>query len=782
MEKQKTEYGYQKKYNGSYGTNGFYLTFANSSAIGDDLSGNTNDWTANNLAASDVVPDSPTKNFATMNSLMIGDARVHSGAAYSEGNLKVACGGFSTSTIGGGYSTIAIPKDKKIYCEIYNPNQAGDLWGAGVLIDKHVQANNQMGGNGSIACYNRSVFVNGSENDYGSSAGLGGLGVAKLAAGDVLGIAVDGTTGKVWFSRNGTYFKSPTTNNTGTTGNPSAGTNEIGTVNNTAAINPSGEIFIYLTGNGSVDDLYINFGQDSTFAGNKSAGSETDANSDGLFQYAVPTDYVCLSTISLSEPTIGPEQNTQTDDHFDTLLWTGNGTNAGDAQEINGLDFQPDLVWTKGRGGPASNPNAGLQYHEWHDSIRGAGVRLFSNDTNGESNKQTITSFDNDGFTVAMGTEGQSGTNQNLTTMVGWSWKAGGATPTKTYKVVVDNDGANKYRFRNSANNATFATYAPTIELQEGGTYVFDWSDDGTNGAVSAQSHPIRFSTTSNGTHGGGTEYTTGVVKNDSAYTTTITVAAGAPTLYYYCQYHSGMGGQVNTNSTFGSSNFDGNIMSKVTVNKTSGFSIATFTMPDAQKIIGHGLDVKPDMIIFKLLSTGNWMVWHNSFGENTNNVVLLNTTAGKVDSGGSAGNWFRGITTTTTEIKTAGSYAGIGDYVMYSFSNVPGYQTVGSYVGNGSSDGTFVFTNFAVKWLLVKRTNGGGGWHMFDNKRSPFNEIDVRLEADNNDAENTSGPPHMDFLSNGFKMRTSFDNMNASGGTYIYLAIGDSFKYANAR
>ena len=78
-----------------------------------------------------------------------------------------------------------------------------------------------------------------------------------------------------------------------------------------------------------------------------------------------------------------------------------------------------------------------------------------------------------------------------------------------------------------------------TLELLEGNTYIFDWS--------SATSHPFRFSTTSNGTHGGGTEYTTGVTVNTSTYKTTIVVGSSAPTLYYYCQYHSGMGGQANT-------------------------------------------------------------------------------------------------------------------------------------------------------------------------------------------------------------------------------------------
>ena len=101
-----------------------------------------------------------------------------------------------------------------------------------------------------------------------------------------------------------------------------------------------------------------------------------------------------------------------------------------------------------------------------------------------------------------------------------------------TFTVTVANPGSgNKYYID--------GVLQATLTLSEGQTYVFNWS--------AATSHPLRFSTTSDGTHGGGSEYTTGVVKDDSAYTTTITVAASAPTLYYYCQYHSGMGGQINT-------------------------------------------------------------------------------------------------------------------------------------------------------------------------------------------------------------------------------------------
>ena len=101
-----------------------------------------------------------------------------------------------------------------------------------------------------------------------------------------------------------------------------------------------------------------------------------------------------------------------------------------------------------------------------------------------------------------------------------------------TFAVTVANPGSGNKYYIDTVLQAT-------LNLNEGRTYIFNWS--------AATGHPLRFSTTSDGTHGGGSEYTTGVVKDDSAYTTQITVAASAPTLYYYCQYHSGMGGQINT-------------------------------------------------------------------------------------------------------------------------------------------------------------------------------------------------------------------------------------------
>ena len=134
---------------------------------------------------------------------------------------------------------------------------------------------------------------------------------------------------------------------------------------------------------------------------------------------------------------------------------------------------------------------------------------------------------------VTISTTGDADVTVNPTGSAGTS-AVGSPTVTgdTVYTVTVANPGSgNKYYIDGALQ--------PTLNLSEGSTYVFNWS--------AATGHPLRFSTTSDGTHGGGSEYTTGVTINTGAYTSTITVAVGAPTLYYYCQYHSGMGGQINT-------------------------------------------------------------------------------------------------------------------------------------------------------------------------------------------------------------------------------------------
>ena len=226
-------------------------------------------------------------------------------------------------------------------------------------------------------------------------------------------------------------------------------------------------------------------------------------------------------------------------ENFNTVLWTGNSS----TQSITGVGFKPSFVWAKAR-------SVGYA-HNLFDSVRGATKSLVSSSTAAEITLSGLTSFDSDGFSLGSAID----TNLTTHTYVSWNWN-GGENSSKTFTVKVVSDSGNKYRFDD------FGTSAVTLDLEEGSTYVFDQSDSSNSG------HPLRFSTTSDGTHGSGSEYTTGVTTTgtpgSAGAKTTIVVAASAPTLYYYCSVHSGMGGQANTNSTAGASNFAGSIQSTV--------------------------------------------------------------------------------------------------------------------------------------------------------------------------------------------------------------------------
>jgi hypothetical protein len=437
-------------------------------------------------------------------------------------------------------------------------------------------------------------------------------------------------------------------------------------------------------------------------------------------------------------------------DYFDTIIYTGNGS---DPRTLTGVGFQPDWVWTKKRNGATG--------HRLVDSVRGVTKALFTNGTNVESTESNgLTAFASDGYTL-----GDNGNyNANSDTYVSWNWLASGTAPSQTYTVKVVSDSGNKYRFDD------FGTSAVTLDLQEGGTYTFDQSDSSNSG------HPLRFSTTSDGTHGGGSEYTTNVTTTgtpgSAGAKTVITVASSAPTLYYYCSVHSGMGGQANTNTTHGSSNFSGSIQANVSANTTAGFSAVSYTGTGSNATIGHGLGVAPKMIIIKNLgATQGWCVYHESIG--ATKFLSLNSTDAQV----TASDRFND-TSPTSSVFSVGTHADTNGssatYVAYCFAEKKGYSKFGSYTGNASADGTFVYTGFKPAFFMVKRTDTTNDWQMHDSTRDTFNGVTQRLRANLSDAEATTGAFY-DFTSTGVKVRNTDFSMNASGGTYIYMAFAES-------
>jgi len=229
-----------------------------------------------------------------------------------------------------------------------------------------------------------------------------------------------------------------------------------------------------------------------------------------------------------------------------------------------------------------------------------------------------------------------------------------------------------------------------------------------------------------------------------------------------------------------GSTNTAGSITSTVSANTTSGFSVATFTKTaTTSETIGHGLGVAPSMIIVKARQTAgynSWAVWHTSIG--IGNYLELNTTAA---SQASSTIWNNTLPTSTV-FSMGTAWTSTVDMVAYCFAPIAGYSAFGSYTGNGSADGPFVFTGMRPAFVLIKNTSASGYWVIFDVARNTYNAMTSQLWPNGNDAEsNTYGV--IDAVSNGFKLRNTAAGYNDNGSNYIYMALASNpFKYSLAR
>jgi len=364
----------------TFGDQGWRLQFkqtgtgtASSTTIGADTSGNDNHWTSNSLVASDVVPDSPTNNFATLNSLFRGN---NNNRTISEGNLK-----YQPSTddmVSGNFGM----SSGKHYFEIY----VNDIEGTNNLFGITQETSTDF----SKSVHYRSG--SGEIVDALSSASTQ-TSLSNAANGNIVSISVDLDGGTVQFKLNNSNVGS-------------------------AVTIPSGTYFA-ITGNAnsSISGAKIwtfNFGQDSSFVGAATAQGNADANGIGDFYYAPPSGFLALCTANLPDPveTIDPAQGGSPQDYFNTVLWTGNGG----TQSITGVGFQPDFTWARAR-------NI-VENYVLYDSVRGATKDLRSDMTQAENTNSTgLTAFGSDGFSIGS----VAFVNQNSATYVAWNWKAGTA-------------------------------------------------------------------------------------------------------------------------------------------------------------------------------------------------------------------------------------------------------------------------------------------------------------------------------------------------------------------
>ena len=611
------DYGEWKpiEYEGTYGTNGFYLDFSDSGSLGTDASSNSNNWTPNNLSATDQMLDSPTNNFCTWNPLN----RAYSDIQLSQGNIQ------SKHTATGGWELVTgsqLMSSGKWYWEVIFTAQGTSVESVGLIEDTETI----IGGGLNYAGwkpkgYGWASHDNGFRHNNVSLASPG-----TYTTGDIMQIAYDADTRKCWIGKNNTWVLS---------GNPSAGTSPIATLDA-----PSGSGYYPATaGYGNAINI-ANFGQDSSFAGNKTAQGNQDSNGIGDFYYTPPTDFLALCTQNLPEPTVVPSE------HFNTVLYTGTGA----TQSITGVGFQPDFIWLKRR--------SSVQNNNVFDAVRGNTKLLATNTTDAEGTvSQFLNSFDSDGFTV--GTAGNVSANGE--TNVAWNWKAG--------------------------------------------------------------------------------------------------------------------------NATLGTGDFtQGTIASTCSRNVDAGFSIVSYTGTGSAGTVGHGLSSAPELVIVKQRDyAGNhWVTWHGSACSGSQ--FLYMDVAGNMNTHGPI--WNSTVPSSTVfSVGTDNQTNRSGDGLIgYCFHSVDGYSKVGSYTGNGSSDGTFVYTGFRPAYLLMKVTNTASDWHVMDSARDVDNVVQFPIDPNSSSAEYGAND-RFDFLSNGFKLRQTSGSFNGNGNTYIYLAFAENpFKHTNAR
>jgi hypothetical protein len=242
------------------------------------------------------------------------------------------------------------------------------------------------------------------------------------------------------------------------------------------------------------------------------------------------------------------------------------------------------------------------------------------------------------------------------------------------------------------------------------------------------------------------------------------------------------------------STNTSGTITSTTSVNTTAGFGIVTYTgNGTAGSTVGHGLGVAPELVIWKKRSaTANWFVWSKAMDTATGSTgwLYLNLTNGKQTSAttNEYPTYKVDPTSTLLTLNGTGSSNGTNDstatYVAYCFAPVSGYSAMGSFTGNGSSDGPFVYVGFRTRWVMFKNASAAAtNWIIFDSTRNTYNVSNLTLDPASSNAELTSNGWDIDILSNGFKIRNTSSSNNGSGNTIIYAAFAENpFTISRAR
>lgn len=710
--------------------------------LGGDQSGNKNHFQPEGISqAHDVMLDTPTKNYATWNPLDLQET-ASTAPTFTEGNLSL-----STNSSGYGriHSTISLPSTSKWYAEFYSTSfdtigvrrKVGGGWPSGSSVLATVSSG------GSIT----------------NASGTSQSGLASWSSGDILGVEVDCDANTIQFLRNGSNY----------------GTSESFT-------HYADETFFTYTdgSSGTAYNAIANFGQDPTFAGNYTGTLESSE-----WAHSPSTGFKSLNTSNLAAPTVTPEEN------FATKRYTG----AGGSEEIN-LGFTPALTWIK------RWQDSGY-WHGLYDSVRGLSAgALASNSTNTEDSTQRVASFDSDsgseGFTLS--SSHYSYTNTSGKGFVSWNWKAhqgGPATRSHTLTLEV-----------NDLYGTAYDWYSTKLEVWEGSTKLKDIEQ------------PVYNS-------GGSTTYT--IKTNDTDKIKLVWDVDSS--MDWYAMYAVLKDSSNSTLASWDGNNWDGSSSTPAdgsnfylpsghdssnaaetgvvesptdtieAYNSAAGFTMIKYSGEGSSdgdtKTLNHSLGVPLELVIVKARTSidgydnGDWLVWHKDL--TSGNFLRLNATSGEDSE--SYGNNLIATNNSGSQHQVVvsngysydsgnGHYLNSGpdngsgeNYILYGWAGVEGHSKFGSYQGNTSSDGPFIYTGFRPSLVIIKKYSTSGSsknWWVIDSTRNGHNPIKQYLYTNSSGAEGTSTSNWIDFTSNGFKLRGSGSTTNQSGWSYVYLAFAE--------
>ena len=782
-------------YSGTFGTNGFHLfDFANESGIGDDASGNDNDFTVNNITS-----DAGTTGVSRIWSSGDSDWTITGSGQYASKS--------STSTYADVFSNLLSPGTLYGFTVDIPDGDSNGGWWLGDSNSTSLSGThpNQGRGSNSIGMRGRSAspdndtmgvhgtFATANSVTAGDSALSGFQSINPYGATEI-DFVVDRINHKCWVkaASNSSWIKG---------GDPT---------------NPNSTPSFYLPSTG---DMYFGFNQydDQTnleitqFSVTQSGGTGTDVLFDSPTNGDSSDDTGAGGEVSANYCTLNPLDKATV-----AVLSDGNlRTNSSGAGAIRGTFKYPKT----GKWYYEVQPIDDAQYNTgyFHVGIATADSNL--NASPGYDTTNEFTYWQNGSKTnnVAYGASFTAGD------IIGVAFDAGAGSltfykngvsqgvnstgltgeyfpyaPTWNYNAAY-NFGQRSFAYPVSNYLPLSTTNLPTPTIADGST-AFDaklYTGNNTTNAISGYEFSPDFLWLKRRDAAANNTLFDTVRGRDSGIfsNTTSAEVTGSPSTNDLVSFDStgftlGAAYNHSINSSTGSyvafawdagsstvSNTDGSQTSQVRVNQTAGFSIATFNTPNpsATFTYGHGLNAAPEFVIHKFLYGSNWYTYHAGLGQP---FINLN------DASTPGSNQFTTAPTSSVFTYPAGLIVGPDlQIVAYSFTSVAGYSMFGAYDGNSSSDGPFIYTGFRPAWLLIRRSNGSANWYLVDSTRDPDNTVNLYLKPNASSAEiDTSSEGtknYIDFLSNGFKLRGTEISTNASQ-EYIYAAFAENPFQAN--